>query len=224
MLGRHRPPNLKDICTLKLPIEASPLACSKHNNLVMEPLRPPNHELLEPPLQTHTHVATACCMCMDKKAFVIMQRCFVCINSVHASYIPPYTSPLFPVNLECGGKINDDESDDLPVYCLAADDDAVREMDTTTLCKELRECEADYDKLGTFLHVSLDDIRKQEKTAAPGSTARCMIEMLKKYLRDKKPDLDTLCGALKQVGMTALSDELREKYKGIVVVLYVISK
>ena len=98
---------------------------------------------------------------------------------------------------------------------LAADD-AIRKMDTTTLCVELKECEADYDRLGTYLYVSLDDIRKQEKTAAPGSIARCMTEMLKKYLRDKKPDLDTLCEALKQVSMASLSNHLREKYKGTV--------
>ena len=92
-------------------------------------------------------------------------------------------------------------------------------MDTTTLCDELKECEADYDRLGVYLYLSWDDVRKQEKTAAPGSTARCMTEMLKKYLRDKKPDLDTLCEALKQVNMASLSIHLREKYKGTYIIV-----
>ena len=89
------------------------------------------------------------------------------------------------------------------------------DLDTKYFCELLSECKARYSTLGLYLHGNLDKVKEIEKMTGPGDCVKCMNDMLGLYLREKKPDdMEEVCKALELLSRKALSDKLREKYKG----------
>ena len=91
---------------------------------------------------------------------------------------------------------------------------SMERMDLNLLLEEIKH---KYYTLGIGLGITSGTIKIIEKYA--GDCSRCLNEMLAKYIREKSPDVDALVKAIASIRKRNLSDTIKSKYAGKLIVL-----